>query len=394
MYPRLANIIKEKSFFLFGARGTGKSSLLRANFEKECLLWVNLLDSRQFLKYSRSPAVLGSEIKELLKHQDAKEKKVVVLDEIQKVPSLLDEVHNLIETPEVSSKVFFALSGSSARKLKRGGANLLAGRALLNYLYPLTSIELGQEFDLNKTLNWGTLPATYNESSEDIREEILFSYISTYLREEIKEEQIIRKLDPFNRFLEVAAQSSGSIVSYSNIGRDCGQSSQIVSRYYQILEDTLLGHFLLPYDKSIRKQQGKSPKFYFFDLGVIRTLNNSLRSPLVKGSYGYGVAFEHFFILEVIRLNSYLRKRFKLSYLITKDGAEIDLIIERNVDDIILIEIKSNSKPNITDARHLKNFRSSFQKAEAWVVSQIEIAKEEEGIRFLPWEKALKEIFK
>lgn len=394
MYTRLANILKENSFFLFGARGTGKSSLLRVHFEKECLLWVNLLDSRQFLKYSRSPEVLGFEIKELLKNHDLKEKKAVVLDEIQKIPSLLDEVHNLIETTEVSSKIFFALSGSSARKLKRGGANLLAGRALLNYLYPLTSMELGQEFDLDKVLNWGSLPAAYNEASEEVREEILFSYITTYLREEIKEEQIVRKLDPFNKFLEVAAQSSGSIVNYSNIGRDCGQSSQIISRYYQILEDTLLGHFLLPYDKSVRKQQGKSPKFYFFDLGVIRTLNNSLRSPLVKGSYGYGLAFEHFFILEVIRLNSYLRKRFKLSYLITKDGAEIDLIIERNNDSTILIEIKSNSTPNIHDARHVKNFKSSFQNAEAWVVSQIEVPKEEDEVRFLPWEKALKEIFK
>jgi predicted AAA+ superfamily ATPase len=167
----------------------------------------------------------------------------------------------------------------------------------------------------------------------------------------------------------------------------------MVARYYQILEDTLLGNFLLPYDKSIRKQQGKSPKFYFFDLGVLRALSNSLQSPLTKGSYGYGVAFEHFFILEVIRLNSYLRKRFKLSYLITKDGAEIDLIIERQKDDIILIEIKSNTQPSIIDGKHLKNLGPFFKNADSWIVSQIETPREEQGIRFLPWEKALKEIF-
>ncbi len=393
MYKRSCNILKEKSFFLFGARGTGKSSLLRAEFEKNCLLWVNLLDSRDYLKYSKSPAILGSEIRELLRSERSKANKIIVLDEIQKVPALLDEVHKLLETPELSEKILFALSGSSARKLKRGGANLLAGRALLNYLYPLTSIELQKDFNLSNVLNWGSLPAVHNESNDTVREEILFSYISAYLREEIKEEQIVRNLDPFNRFLEVAAQSSGNIVNYSNIGRDCGVSSQAISKYYQILEDTLIGHFLPPYHGSVRKQQGKSPKFYLFDLGVIRALNNSLGSPLVKGSYGYGVAFEHFFILEVIRLNSYLRKRFKLSYLITKDGAEIDLIIEREKDGVILIEIKSSSGPTIHDAKHLRSLMPSFFNSEAWVVSQIEVPREESGIRFLPWKKALNEIF-
>jgi len=345
------------------------------------------------LKYGRDPSLLASELKNLLHTGKLDIKNIVVIDEVQKVPALLDEVHLILETPEYSNKIIFALSGSSARKLKRGGANLLAGRALLNYLYPLSSLELGKEFSLEQILNWGSLPAVYVEKDNIVREEMLYTYVAVYLKEEIKEEQVVRNLDPFSRFLEVAAQSSGTIINYANIGRDCNVDPRAVARYYEILEDTLIGHFLAPYHGSVRKQLGKSPKFYFFDLGVLRTLTNSLASPVVKGSYAYGKAFEQFFILEVIKLNSYYRKRFKLSYLVTKDGAEIDLIIERGSLSTILIEIKSNSDPSIQDAKHLLSLKDSFPKSETWVVSQIKMARQEQGVRFLSWDSALREIF-
>jgi predicted AAA+ superfamily ATPase len=290
--------------------------------------------------------------------------------------------------------VKFGLSGSSARKLKRGGANLLAGRALLNHLYPLTADELGKDFDLNATLNWGLLPSVVTQSDPIVRRELLETYVAVYLREEIREEQHLRNLDPFIRFLEVAAQTSGQIVNYSAIGRDCSVDSRAVARYFQILEETLLGFLLPPFDRSVRKQQGKSPKFYLFDIGVMRTLERTVTIPINPGSYGYGRLFEHFVMWEIIKCNEYSRRKYKLSYLVTKDGAEINLIVERPEKATILIEIKSGVNPKIEDARHAVRFREDFGNAEVWVVSQIERERIEAGVRFLGWQEALRELFK
>jgi len=398
MYQRSCNIHKEMSFLLLGARGTGKTWILEEEFRKSSLLWINLLENRDFLRYHTRPSLLREEITAALRGLESGKGEPggswwVIIDEIQRVPALLNEVHSLIEDRAIGQKIRFGLSGSSARKLKRGGANLLAGRALLNNLYPLSSQEVGVDFDINEALSWGLLPAVCNQNDPTVRAEILETYVAVYLREEIREEQIVRNLDPFSRFLEVAAQSSGQIVNYSKIGRDCNVDSRAVARYFQILEETLLGTFLLPYDRSIRKQQGKSPKFYFFDLGVMRALERTLQSSVQPSSYGYGRLFEHFVLWEIIKNNEYSRKRFKLSYLIVKEGGEIDLIVERPNDSTLLIEIKSGDNPQLSDARHLLALKDSFTRCETLVLSQIRKEREESGVRFLNWRSAIAALF-
>lgn len=392
MYHRFCKPLKDMSFLLLGARGTGKTWLLEQEFRACALIWTNLLENRDFLKYQSRPEMLRQEVEAALKNTSTN-KEWVVIDEIQRVPQLLNEVHALIEDRFVGERVKFALSGSSARKLKRGGGNLLAGRALLNHLYPLTSQELSDDFDLAQVLSWGMLPAINKQKNLLVRTEQLETYVAVYLREEIREEQLVRNLDPFNRFLEVAAQTSGQIVNYSKIGRDCGVDSRAVARYFQILEETLIGAFLKPYHRSVRKQQGRSPKFYFFDTGVMRTLERTLSSEVNESSYGYGRLFEHFVVWEFMKRNEYSRKRYDLSYLITKDGAEVDLIIERGKERPILIEIKSGKNPNLADARHLRALKDGFPSSELWVVSQIEQEQEESAVRFLHWSRALKELF-
>lgn len=393
MYRRQLNLLKKHSFFLFGARGTGKTQLLRENFLNEASLWIDLLKDQDFLVYSRNPDRLYEQTIAIVENNPNKIHWIII-DEVQKVSKLLDVVHRVLEEPKVSKKVFFALTGSSSRKLKRGGANLLAGRAINFYLFPLTFIELEKDFNLNTILNWGSLPLVIAGVDQTIRAEVLESYVANYLREEIKEEQIVRNIDPFTRFLEVAAQSSGDIVNYASIASDCQVDAKAVARYYQILEDTLLGFFLPSYHKSIRKQQTQSPRFYLFDLGVKQALQGTLDVPISEQTSSYGNIFEQFIILEIYRLNTYLKTRYKLYYLRTKDNAEIDLIVERPGEKTILIEIKSAS--NIADKHltHLESFIADFKNSEAWVLSRETIERKKGDIHILPWQIGIKRLFK
>lgn len=392
MYTRLCNILKTRSFFLFGARGTGKSSLLRERLGKEAALWIDLLRDRDFLRYQKNPGLLYDQALSTLS-PDSPAQQWIVVDEVQRVPQLLNEVHRVLESTEAHGKICFALTGSSARKLKRGGANLLGGRALVNNLFPLTAAELGSDFDLQSTLNWGSLPYVATERDEATRRELLDSYYATYLREEIKEEQVVRQLDPFTRFLEVAAQTSGQVVNYAAIARDCQLGEKAVARYYQILEDTLLGVMIPSFDRSIRQQQSKSPRFYLFDLGVQRALSGTLNVPVTPQSYGYGRVFEQFLVLEICRLNSYLRKRYKLCYLRTKDDAEIDLVIERPGEGYVLLEIKSTQNATAQHGKHLRTFARELSNSQGWVVSLDEHDRIEGELRFLHWQSALALLF-
>ncbi|MBI3820016.1 MAG: ATP-binding protein [Planctomycetes bacterium] len=310
-------------FFLFGARGTGKTWFLEQWAAGRDVLWVNLLQDAEFLKFSRRPGLL----RELLA-TNKPARSLVIIDEIQRVPELLNEIQNIIESPETRSKFRFALTGSSARKLKRGGGNLLAGRALLNWMFPLTHRELGASFSLEKILQFGSLPRVCTAQNDAEREELLDAYVQTYIKEEIRVEQIVRNLDPFLRFIEVAAQMNGEPINYSSIGRECRVDSKMVERYYQILEDTLIGNFIEPFHTSIRKRQSQRSKFYFFDIGVANALRRQLRSAPSPHHYGYGRQFEHFIILELIRLNSYGRRRQRYTYFRTADGAEVDLMVK------------------------------------------------------------------
>ncbi len=388
MYKRLCTILESQSFFLFGPRGSGKTQLLRDRFEDKCLYWLDLLNERQAVRFSRNPAQLKDEILQNSPDSHTKEG-FVVIDEVQRVPGILNEVHRLIEDPKFSKKIKFALTGSSARKLKRGGANLLAGRALLNYLHPLTYRELSDDFDLSSALHWGTLPRVVTAKTDLEKEEILSSYFSIYLKEEIKEEQVVRKIDPFIRFLEVAAQVNGKLINCAKIGRECLVDEVAVKRYFQILEDTLLGFFLQPYHVSFRKRQSHQPKFYLFDLGVKRIIDNTIRVKLVPQTYAFGEAFEHFIILEFIRLNDYLRKRYRFSYFRSRDDSEIDLIIERPGQPLALVEIKSTQSPDKIEISRFARLAAEFKGAEAFILCRSESKKLVDGVQILPWQKGL-----
>lgn len=385
MFHRLINPIKSNSFFIFGARGTGKTMFLQTFFKEEPVLWFDLLEPQTWDILSRRPDHLADEVR-------AQQEKIswVIIDEVQKAPPLLDLVHLLIE----STPVKFALTGSSARKLKHGSANLLAGRAFVNQLFPLTHLEMKEQFNLLDAMQWGTLPKISSLKSDEEKQAFLASYALTYLKEEVWEEHIIRKLDPFRRFLEIAAQTNGEIVNYTNISKDVGADVKTIQSYFQILEDTLLGFLLESHHRSIRKQQRVNPKFYFFDTGIQRALSMSLTQKLLPNTYVFGKTFEHFLIIEIYRLNQYLKKDYRLSYLRSKDHAEIDLIIEEPSGLIYLVEIKSSTSVDDRDVRTLRRFLSEFPtpKTKAFIFSLDPRPKIIDNIPCLPWMQGLREI--
>jgi uncharacterized protein len=387
MFTRLINPIKSNSFFLFGARGTGKSTFLASFFAGEKVLWIDLLDSEIEDRYLRRPSDLRDQL--AANRLTAEPNSWVVIDEIQRAPKLLDVVHSEIE--KFGTK--FALTGSSARKLKLGGANLLAGRAFMNHLFPLTHIEIAERFDLNEVLRWGALPKIYQLTSEREKTAFLKAYSRTYLREEVWGEQLVRNIENFRKFLEISAVTSGHIVNYTNIARDVGNDPKTVQNYFGILEDTLIGFFLPSFDRSVRKQQNVAPKFYLFDTGVQRSLAGLLTVDVLPQTTGYGRLFEQFVISEFFRLNEYFETEFKFSYLKTKDNAEIDLIIERPGNSLLLIEIKSRDRINQSHVKVLKNFIGSFDNCKALCISQDPIEKLIDGIRCLHWRQAFKEVF-
>lgn len=366
---------------MFGARGTGKSTWLKDHFSNVPHLYIDLLNPDTEEQFSKSPNDLKVQIEAL------KDKKTwILIDEIQKIPKLLNLVHLCIER----YGTLFVLTGSSARKLRRGAANLLAGRAFVFNLFPLTYLELGKDFNLMQALNWGTLPAIFHLEDTESKLRYLKTYAQTYLKEEIIAEQVVRKLDPFRQFLEISAQQNGDIINFSNIAKDVGVDTVTVQSYFQILEDTLIGYLLPPYHRSIRKRQRQNPKFYFFDLGVKRSLENTLSIPLKESTYAFGKAFEHFIIAEIIRLNHYSEKDYKMSYLRTKDNAEIDLIIERPGLSTMLIEIKSKEHVDERDTKILEQFLGDFPLAQAYVFSKDPHQKKIGNVLAYPWMEGMK----
>lgn len=391
MIRRLCNLPKNNSFFLFGARGTGKTTLLASSFQLEQdklsdTLYIDLLDLDEEELYSKSPYRL----RELINSRH-KSLKRVIIDEIQKIPALLDVVHQSIERYK---KIQFIMTGSSARKLKHGGANLLGGRAFTINLYPFTSFEAPNGDNLLELLSWGSLPKIYEFSSNEDKQRFLKSYTQTYLKQEIQLEQLTRNIVAFREFLEFAAQTSGHIVNYKNIADRAGIDEKTVARYFEVLVDTLIGYFLEPYNESIRVRQSQKPKFYLFDTGIVRYLTDFAASPLVQGSSEYGDLFETFIILECFRLNEYKEKNYKFFYLRTKDSAEIDLIVKKPRNKIILIEIKSTSKVMPTDYNHLTSLSKDIRHEEKWVICTEKVERTtDEGVRIIPWRNALSELF-
>jgi len=313
----------------------------------------------------------------------------IIIDEIQKIPKLLDVVHKLI----FEKKIKFALTGSSARKLRRDSANLLAGRAFSFYLYPFTFKELGDDFNLDQVLSFGSLPEICLMEDEKDKKRFLLSYVHTYIKEEILVEQLVRNIDPFRSFLEVAAQSNTEIINYSTLAKEAGISSKNVERYFSILSDTLIGYFLEPYSKSVRARQKQSPKFYFFDCGVVRALSNEINQKLLPQTFSYGNLFEQMVLCEFIRLNQYYEKNWKFSYLRTGAGVEIDLIIEKNRKETILVEIKSTNNCFDEHLSSLKTLGSEFKNAEKYVLCQERFPRLVDDIKIFNWMEGITEIF-
>ena len=385
-FKRFINLTKNYSFILFGARGTGKSSLLEKEFHFDKNLYINLLDAAEEDRFARNPNELISIVEALEDHV-----KYVIIDEIQKIPKLLDIVHLLLESAK-SNKIFI-LTGSSARKLKMAGVNLLAGRAFIYHLYPLTFLELGTSFKLNDALQWGMLPKVFALQTAHEKIKFLQAYTLTYLKEEVWAEQLVRKIDPFRKFIEVAAQCNGKIINYNKIARDVGADDKTVKNYFTILEDTLLGFVLEPFHNSFRKRLSMSSKFYFFDVGVVRAIAQQLTLlPAPKTSY-YGDLFEQFIIVECVKLANYCKYEYKFSYLMTASGVEVDLIVERPGQKILFIEIKSNHNVQEEDLRSLRKITLDFTDVEAVCFSQDDRRKKIGEIIVFPWQEGIVNYF-
>lgn len=383
MLQRILKPLASNSFFLFGARGTGKSTFIAGQFlagaDPDDVLAIDLLDPEQEDRYVRHPELL-----ERVLAARPRPPRWVFIDEVQRAPRLLDLAHRLIEAKGQK----FILTGSSARKLRRRAANLLAGRAYLCRLFPLTQRELGAAFDLDAALRWGSLPKLLSLTTDLERKAYLRSYGLTYLKEEIVAEQALRRLDPFREFLEVSAQSNGATVNASRIGRQIGADVKTVQSYFQILEDTWVGMLLPAYHRSVRKSQSVHPKFYLFDPGVKAALEGSLDSPPAPGSAAYGAAFEHWMVLEFARLNEYLGTDYRLSYLRTKDDAEIDLVLSKARRPTLLVEFKSTPRIDEVEVRKLARLRKDIPNSSAFYVSRDEQRQKMDGVVCLPWHAA------
>lgn len=380
----MINVPKSQSFFLFGPRGSGKSTWLREQFKADAY-WIDLLNHRIEFELSKDPDSLLDRWK-----ADGR-KPWIVVDEVQKIPSLLDVVHRGIE----EHRIRFALTGSSARKLKRGGANLLGGRAARREMFPFSSLELGKLFDLDRALQVGLLPRLWTDPNleNSDRVDALFAYVQTYLKEEVAAEQLVRNLDPFRRFLIAAAQSNTQIVNQSKIERDAGVPQRQVARHYEILADTLIGFFLEPFHESLRKRQTAKSKFYFFDTGVVRALKDQAGESLNASTYEYGELFETFLMNEFLKLRSALNLHWKFSYLRTKDDVEIDLIIEKPRGKPILVEMKSKTIVTAKDITPLIQLGRDISHSQAYLLSRAPECSEIQGVRCLPWAMGLTEIF-
>ena len=353
----------EDSIFLFGARQTGKSTALRQQFPRE--IYIDLLNSEVRNRLERRPSLLY----EMLK--DKAEGTIVIIDEIPEVPILLNEVHRLISEKNLR----FVLCGSSARKLKRKGTNTLGGRAYPVFFHPLVSAEL-PDLDIDRAVNYGMIPSHYLAKNPERR---LSAYIDVYLKEEIKEESLVRNLLAFQRFLEVAAISNGEILNNRNIAQECSVNASTVSSYFDILEDTLVGYRIPAYTKVVQRRLVQAPRFYFFDVGVANYLMH--RSRLVRGTPEYGHAFEHLVIQELIAYMHYTHQDERISYWRTYAGTEVDVIIG---DARIAIEIKSVEEVLPKHLKGLKSFGEEHPNCRRIIVSHDIIPRRIGDIECIP----------
>ncbi len=362
MILRKLQIIEDESVFLFGARQTGKTTLLMQQFPDA--VYYDLLDTDLLLRLRLRPSIL----REMLEKKP--EGTLVIIDEIQQVPELLNEIHLLMNRYGFR----FILCGSSARKLRRQGVNTLGGRAVPQYLFPFVSAEI-PDFDIDTAVNNGMMPRCYLSKNP---QNLLKAYVAIYLKEEIQAESLVRNLKNFSRFLEVAAITDGEMVNYQNIAQDCGISSNTIKEYFQILEDTLLGFYIPAYAKTIKRKIVQAPRFYLFDVGVTNYLLG--RKDLKRGSVEYGHAFEHFVVQELVAYLSYTDNSNRISYWRTYTQIEVDVILG---DAKVAIEIKSAEEVMSKHLKGLKAFREEYPEARLMVVSLDKLSRTADGIEIV-----------
>lgn len=381
MTDRITSLPPRGSFLLFGPRQTGKSTLIDMRYPHA--VWkVDLLLSELFLAYTKDPSQFRLEALEKIRRERVQ---TIVLDEVQRVPALLNEVQALIQQTSCQ----FILLGSSARKLKRGGANLLAGRAVERRLFPFITKELQGAFSLDEALVFGTLPPVVGRSRQD-KIDFLSAYVHTYLREEIQSEGLARNLGGFARFLDVAAAQCGDLTNYSAIGRECQLPTRTVQSYYDILEDTLIGLRLEPWRRSVRKRLSAHSKFYLFDLGVTNAIARRLTGGL--DAVLRGRLFEQWVVLETARLLHYQYREARLFYWRTNHGAEVDLLIEQHGRLRAAVAIKATSHIAGTHLSGLRAFREEYPKAPCLLVCTAARAFELDRVHVLPWSTYLERL--
>ena len=349
MYTRQFTGSRDKSFFIFGPRGTGKTTWLKRNYADAVML--DLLSSELYRRLIARPELLAQYIPDNYTGW-------VIIDEIQKIPDLLNEVHKLIEADGLK----FILTGSSARSLRRKGVNLLAGRALNYYMYPLTSFELGADFSFEFCMQYGTMPSVFID--EDPKK-YLETYIVSYVDQEVKQEGLTRRIDVFQRFLEAASFSQGALLNTSSVARDCGVNRKLAEDYFTIVEDLLLGIRIPVFEKRARRRMRKHPKFYFFDAGVYRTLRPS--GPLDSPEEISGVALETLVMQEIRAVNDYKALRYTLYFWRTHDDKEVDFILYGS-RGIVAIETKYSRKIDKRTLAGLRAFQKDYPESTCYLV--------------------------
>jgi predicted AAA+ superfamily ATPase len=375
MYKRLLKPDYNEHYLLLGARGTGKTMWLKSHY-RDNVVYIDLLDSDTYNTLLATPNRLEEFIPQNFNGR-------VIIDEIQKIPALLDEIHKHIED---QCEYRFALSGSSARKLKRAGANLLAGRAINYHMYPMTITELGEDFSLEKSLTYGNLPRVYNLKSP---QKYIQAYITNYLTEEIQQEALTRNLPAFRRFLEAASFSQAQPINFSKIASDCHVHRKVVTSYFSILNETLISHELPIFHHKAKRELITKNKFYFFDVGIFMGLRP--KGPLDSLEEFQGAAIETLLLQELMALNEYYDWGFKLYYWHTRDHREVDFILY-GPKGLFAIEVKRSRKFQSDELDSLKLFLDDYPMAQAYFLYGGNKSFDSKGVKIRPYLDFIKKL--
>lgn len=375
MYSRIISkpLQTERSFFLFGPRGTGKTTWLKNTFPDS--LHLDLLDSSLYTDLTANPAYIKNIIP-----PDCEKR--IIIDEVQRIPALLNEVHRLIENKQYS----FILTGSSARSLRKKGTNLLGGRAFTYHMYPLTAVELGSVFSLKTSITYGHLPSIHTGID---REEYLRSYVQTYLREEVLQEGLTRNLGAFARFLETASFSQGSLLNVSEVAREAGLERKTVANYFSILEDLLIAYFLPVFTRRTKRRLVTHNKFYYFDTGIFQTMRP--KGPLDVPEEIGGSALETLVLQELKAINEYFNFRYSIYFWRTSNGTEVDFILYGD-KGLLAIEVKNKKRVSGKDFNALKAFQTDYPEASLFLFYTGERKEYYDSIYVLPVQEALREL--